>query len=250
MRKGTGIKKAAGLLALVIMLFAADAVLFCMTGTPRLETAAEQKQWKGLDLLEKQRENPDMVGWLQVEGTNINYPVMRGEKYLHRNFIGDEDQAGSIFVEDDWAEEDMCDLIFGHNMWMYGTMFNPLHSFAEEDFFRENRKIRFYVIGEGGSSAEKRTYEVICCCRTRVDEWNYGSCRYICSGEGLVAFAEECASWAVQKREPAGEISAERGELIVLSTCSYHVDGDRGRLLLVGQLTDRTEQTRIDVEQR
>ena len=243
-------RSAAGFAAVLVLLLAADAVLFIIAGIPRLEAAAEQKKWEGLDLLDKYRENTDMAGWLQVEGTNINYPVMRGDDYLYRNFTGDYSDSGSLFVEEDWTEDDMCTLIYGHNMWMYGTMFNPLHSFAEKDFFQNNRTIRFYAIEDGGMSAEKRTYRIICCVKTRVDEWNYASCRYITSAEELAAFASECRSRAIQERDSADCGRDGCKEMIALSTCSYHVEGDAGRLLLVGELTDRTKQTRIDVEQR
>lgn len=249
-KKKAGRKRAAVLLAFITLFLAADVGLFLIAGAPTVEDAVEQNKWEGLDLLKKYRENTDMAGWLQVDGTKINYPVMRGEAYLYRSFRGDYDASGSLFVEDDWAEEDVCTLVYGHNMWMYGTMFNPLHSFAENEFFTKNREIRFYAVKDAGASAEKRTYKIIFCIKTRVDEWNYASCRYICSDEELTAFAEECGSRAVQRWESAEDFVGECGELIVLSTCSYHVSGGKGRLLLVGKLTDRTEQTRIDVDQR
>ena len=248
--KRTGSKSAFGLFVILTLFLAADIILFFIAGVPRIESAAEQKKWEGLDLLQKYTENRDMAGWLQVEGTNINYPVMRGDAYLYRNFTGSHNDSGSLFVEEDWSGDDMCTLIYGHNMWMYGTMFNQLHRFTEPDFFRGNRTIRFYAIGKGGTSAEKRTYEILFCVRTRVDEWNYAGCRYIRSREGLAAFAEECGRRAVQTWETGEDERGECGQLIVLSTCSYHVRGGKGRLLLVGELTGRTEQTRIDVDQR
>ena len=245
----TSRRNAARILTAILLFLAADVALFYMAGIPRVETAAQQRAWEGLDLLNKYRENPDMAGWLQVDGTNINYPVMKGDEYLFRNFAGEYDDSGSLFVAEDWTDEDLCTLIHGHNMWMYGTMFHPLHSFADDGFFRRNRTIRFYTVGEDGLSAEKRTYKIICCIRTRVDEWNYASCRKIAGGEDLDAFAAECRSRAVQ--EWIAEDTSERcGGLIVLSTCSYHVRGDRGRLLVVGELADRRAQTRIDVQQR
>ena len=241
--------KTAVLVAALAVFFITDGIVLFMACRPEVEIAAEQKQWQGLDLLKKYSENPDMIGWLQVEGTNINYPVLRGEKYLTRNFGGRSDASGSIFVSDDWGEDDMCTLIHGHNMWMYGTMLNQLHLFKEADFFQDNRIIKFYVIEDGGRAAEKRTYEVLCCSLISIDEWNFASCRYMCSGEELAAFASECRRRAVQERftEDSGDDGYEN--LIVLSTCSYHVEGDGGRLLLVGQLTDRREQNRIDVDQ-
>ena len=246
----TSRRNAARILTAILLFLAADAALFYMAGIPRVETAAQQRAWEGLDLLNKYRENPDMAGWLQVDGTNINYPVMKGDEYLFRNFAGEYDDSGSLFVAEDWTDEDLCTLIHGHNMWMYGTMFNPLHSFAEKEFFRRNRSIRFYAVEEEGVSVEKRTYEIICCVRVDIDEWNYAGCRYICDDEGLTAFADECMSRAVQRLEPEDAAAYGKADMIVLSTCSYHVSGDSGRLLLVGRLARRTEQTRIDVDQR
>lgn len=239
-------RKTAGVVAIIILFLAADAFLLFMAGLPRVESAVEQKEWQGLDILKKYRENNDMIGWLQVEGTCINYPVMRGEAYLYRNFSGEHDDSGSLFVEGDWTDRDLCTLVYGHNMWMYGTMFNPLHRFTKPGFFRKNRTIRFYTVLNGGQSAEKRTYEIVFCVRTRVDEWNYAACRYMCTGEELAAFAQECGRRAVQKAAGGESVASERGAFIVLSTCSYHVRGGKGRLLLAGKLTDRTEQTRID----
>ena len=250
MVRGVSRKGAAGILAALVLLLAADASLFFLAWMPRVENAFEQSNWEGLDLLAKYRENTDMIGWLQVDGTNINYPVMGSDDYLFRDFAGNYDEGGSLFVEEDWNVEDKCTVIYGHNMWMSGTMFHPLHSFAEDRFFRKNRKIRFYAITDNGKGAEKRTCEIICCIRTSVDEWNYASCRNICAEEELDAFAAECRRRAVQKWEPEADGTDGSGELIVLSTCSYHVQGDKGRLLVVGELTDRTEQTRIDVKQR
>ena len=248
--KRTGRENALGLLVILVLFLAADTILFLIAGMPRIEDAVEQKRWEGLNLIEKYHENSDMIGWVQVEGTNINYPVMRGDIYIYRNFSGEYSASGSLFVEEDWSEEDVCTLVYGHNMWMYGTMFNPLHRFAEPDFFRRNRVIKFYTIEEDGESAEKRTYEILFCIRTRVDEWSYAGCRYMCTSEELAAFAEECRNRAIQTWETGKDEEGECGELIVLSTCSYHVRGGKGRLLLVGELTGRTEQTRIDVNQR
>lgn len=248
--RGRNRRNTVRLLMALLLFLAADAALFYMAGAPRVESAVQQSAWEGLDLLNKYRENPDMAGWLQVDGTSINYPVMRGDEYLFRNFAGEYDDSGSLFVADDWNDQDLCTLIHGHNMWMYGTMFHPLHSFADGGFFQKNRTIRFYAVGEGGRSAEKRTYEIICCVRAKVDEWNYASCRNITTSGDLDAFAAECRSRAVQERNLEVDESEGCVGLIVLSTCSYHVRGDRGRLLVVGELTDRRAQTRIDVQQR
>ncbi|MDE7287249.1 MAG: class B sortase, partial [Lachnospiraceae bacterium] len=65
-------------------------------------------------------QNKDMVGWLAVEGTKIDYPVVRGvdnEYYLHHNFYGDEDKYGCLFVKDiaDVDTPGANFVIYGHN---------------------------------------------------------------------------------------------------------------------------------------
>jgi len=79
-----------------------------------------------------------------------------------------------------------------------------------------------------------------------VDTWNYASCQYIGSIEELNRFLNDCRSRAVQQTDTV----FEAGQAIVLSTCSYHVRGGKGRLLLAGSLTSRREQTKIDLQQK
>ena len=227
-------------IAVMMLLIVTTAAAYYLL-VPRAEDASLREKQNGIDLLEMYSRNNDLAGWLKVEGTCIDYPVMVGEKYLYRNFDGDQDKSGSLFVEDDWEEGDLCTLIYGHNMWMYGTMFNPLHKFTDRDFFQKNRKIIFYVIKgrESGAecvSVEKRVYETICCIQTDVNEWNFAGCQYITSPEEAESFLDSCLSRSLFAAETQ-DIQSE--EIIVLSTCSYHVGGDGGRLLLVGRLVGR-----------
>ena len=77
-------------------------------------------------------ENEDMVGWLEIPGTSINYPVMQeagNEYYLHHDFYGEEDRHGCLFVKDiaDVDTPGDCFIIYGHNM-KDGTMFGDLEN--------------------------------------------------------------------------------------------------------------------------
>ena len=75
--------------------------------------------------------NPDLVGWIQIEGTGINYPVMQSieepDYYLHRDFYGDYSRSGVPYLEEE------CDLalpsdnllVYGHYL-RNGTMFTDL----------------------------------------------------------------------------------------------------------------------------
>ena len=65
--------------------------------------------------------NPDTVGWLFIPGTKINYPIVQttdNDKYLHTGFNGEDNVAGSIFLDYE-SEPDMTgrnNIIYGHNM--------------------------------------------------------------------------------------------------------------------------------------
>ncbi len=110
-------------------------------------------------------ENEDMAGWLSVEGTKIDYPVMQGEDdeyYLHHDFYGQESKYGCLYVRNR-ADIDKGTnfVVYGHNM-KDGSMFGELDLYLEEGFYREHPLIRF------DSLFEKRTYEIIAVFRSQV----------------------------------------------------------------------------------
>ncbi|WP_353625743.1 class B sortase [Bacillus sp. JCM 19041] len=83
--------------------------------------------------------NTDIVGWLAIGGTVIDYPVLQGEDndyYLNRNFKREQTRAGSIFM--DYRNDPMSlgrhTILYGHRM-KDGSMFSDLTSFTDESFF-------------------------------------------------------------------------------------------------------------------
>lgn len=93
--------------------------------------------------------NPDAVGWLMVDGTNISLPVVQGddnEYYLNYAFDGSENMAGTLFFDcsnQPKVTNNYNLVIYGHNM-EGGQMFSPLTKFLDEDFFDANRTITLY----------------------------------------------------------------------------------------------------------
>ena len=235
-------KKRAGLILALIVFFVAAACLFYYIGMPKIADYKEKKEQQGMSVLDKYYENTDMAGWIQVEGTDISYPVMKGDIYLYRDFEKEHSPSGTPFVEDYWEEDSPVSLIYGHNMWMYKTMFNPLHKFKDEDFFEKHKIIKFYAVcGSEEKYVEKRTYEITHVILTEVDSWNYASCGLIEDAPEIDSFKEECDRRALHKRN-----TGESRNLIVLSTCSYHVKGRGGRLAVAGELKEKTVQECLD----
>ena len=186
-------------------------------------------------------QNPDIVGWIRVEGTKLDYPVMHTpddeEKYIRTDFYGNVDLAGLPFISEDCTmdPESQNLVIYGHNM-KNGTGFKTLYSFLKEDFREEHPTIYFSTL------YEERTYEVLSVFYDRVykqADTNFKFYHFIdpATAEefdaGIDYFQEKC--------EYDTEVDAEYGDsLITLVTCSYHVR--RGRLVVVArEITDPVE---------
>lgn len=85
--------------------------------------------------------NSDCIGWLYIEGTKIDYPVMHTpldpEKYLHRNFDKKYSAAGVPFVDASCTLADDNMIIYGHNM-KNGTMFADITKYRDKAYYTDN----------------------------------------------------------------------------------------------------------------
>jgi len=94
--------------------------------------------------------NPDTVGWLKVNNTNVDYPVVQGEdnkKYLDYNFNNEEDRDGWVFMDyrNNSTELSKNTIIYGHNRYYSGVMFGTLYKTAYKSWYgkEENQIIEF-----------------------------------------------------------------------------------------------------------
>lgn len=112
-------------------------------------------------------ENHDMVGWLTISDTPIDYPVMQrkddAEYYLHRDFNGEYASAGCLFLEKNCDAEKPSDnlIIYGHHM-KNGNMFGKLQNYEDEKFYRAHKAIVFDTV------REHREYQVLSVFRGRL----------------------------------------------------------------------------------
>ena len=178
-------------------------------------------------------ENPDLIGWLSIEGMKINYPVMQcsdDEYYLHHDFYGNEDKYGCLYVREraDVNTPGTNFLIYGHNM-RDGSMFGDLDFYKEEAFFKEHSMISFDTL------YEERTYEIVAVFLSRVyredDEvFKYYDFYEAGTPEEFGDFYENIKSMSLYDTG----VTAEYGDtFITLSTCAYHVED--GRLAVVAK---------------
>lgn len=96
-------------------------------------------------------QNADCIGWIFIDGTNINYPVMHTpdnpQKYLRLSFEKKYSQSGVPFLDGRCSLQDGNLIIYGHNM-KNGTMFSDLKKYLDTDF-RETHKMIEFQTAEG-----------------------------------------------------------------------------------------------------
>lgn len=104
---------------------------------------------------------PDMVGWIEIYDTTIDYPVVQGPdnvRYLNLDPFGGYSLSGSIFLDsrNDPAFTDDYSLIYGHHM-EYGRMFGALDAFLDNDYLQQHRRGTLYI---GKNGEEHRPLEL------------------------------------------------------------------------------------------
>ena len=171
-------------------------------------------------------QNPDFAGWLKIDRTVIDYPVMHTPEdiqyYIRRDFYGKESVSGTPFIGDNCDVDSLGMIIYGHNM-KNDTIFGALDEYADADYQKEHPMIRFSTM------EEDREYEVFAAFRTRLLYENEEGFRYY---EYVGDLTKERYEEFVEQAEAAAlydtGIRPEYGEqLLMLSTCSYHTKNGR-----------------------
>lgn len=96
-----------------------------------------------------------MTGWIRVDGTVIDYPVMQTPEtpdfYLKRGFDKKYSAYGMIYMDEDCDLDAGCPnfVLYGHHM-KNGSMFAALEKYTSEEFYREHPEILFDTLEETG----------------------------------------------------------------------------------------------------
>ena len=166
------------------------------------------------ELAELYQQNGDLVGWISIADTNINYPVMQSVNepnfYLKHGFDKAYSDYGCPYVQEDCDVQEPSDnlVIYGHHM-SNGSMFAHLEKFKDKGFWNEHRTITFNTL------TDKQEYEIVAVFRTVV---------YTDSPDAFDDFIAKC------KELPFYDtgVTAEYGDkLITLSTCEYSRNNSR-----------------------
>jgi len=163
--------------------------------------------------------NPDLVGWLYVEGTRINYPVVQGAdngKYLTHQFDGSRNSSGCLFLdaENDPFFGEKNHIVYGHYM-KNKSMFYDLGGYKQQEFYDEH-PTGWLMTPSGGYRIRFFSGYVA---NTGADAWD-------------TAFSDEAyGAWLKtlgKKSCFASGVVPETGDrILTLSTCSYEFDDAR-----------------------
>lgn len=174
--------------------------------------------------------NPDVVGWLQIEGTNINYPVMQTPQspdyYLHTSFQKQYSAQGCLYARETCSVTEPSDnvTIYGHNM-RDGSMFYDLDHYRKRSYWEEHDTIRFDTL------TERHTYKIFAVFTTSATKdvgFSYHLFENAADEAEFDDFIATCTDLSLYK---TGITPTYGDKLICLSTCEY--SQVNGRLVVV-----------------
>jgi len=172
-----------------------------------------------VDFEELYKINPDVVGWLLVEGTQINYPVVQGEDdsfYLKHQFDGRFSEVGCLFLdaENDASFQETNQIIYGHYRWN-GAMFYDVGEYKNQSFFDEHPT--GWLITP--SAAYRLYFFAGYVSDVHGNAWDIGL-----AGDEYLAWLEECKERSAFSSDitPAADSC-----VLTLSTCSYEFKNAR-----------------------
>lgn len=181
------------------------------------------------------RQNSDLAGWLSIEGTDINYPVMQtvgnNEYYLRLNFEKDYAVGGSLFLDErcDALRPTTNQIVYGHNM-PDGTMFGPLLQYRDQSFFEAHPQISF------DSLYQERSYQILAVFESKVyyNTENVFKYYYFFNAATQMEWENFYGNIKALSLYDTG-VTAEYGDtFLTLSTCDSNAEN--GRFVVVAKL--------------
>lgn len=194
----------------------------------------EEKTEKMLQLEELQKENNEIIGWLEIEDTNINLPVCQttdNDFYLTHNYKKEKSKGGSLFLDKDF---DLINgssnyLIYGHRN-TQGLMFEDLLKYSKEDFYNNHKTIKFTT------NKDDSVYEIMSVFYSRVyykkekDVFRYYNFVNANNEEEYNDFVNNCKKSSIYN---TGVTANYGDQLLTLSTCEYSQED--GRFVVVAK---------------
>jgi len=194
----------------------------------------EEKKEEQINLKSLYDINQDIVGWLKVDNTTINYPIMKSkikDYYLRRDFYKNYSSYGTPYIANN------CDLKLSDNIVIYGhhirgnKMFGYLEQYKSKDFCKNNKIIKFYTLQD--NKTIKKEYEIFAVFKTvvyRGNSFKYYDFTNFNNKLEYNSFIEKCKSLSLYETNIKPEY---KEKIITLSTCEY--SNRNGRLVVMAK---------------
>ncbi len=185
-------------------------------------------------VIELKETNDDIKGWIKIEDTNINYPLLQGTDnnyYLKRNYKKEVSNYGSIFIDKDSNLEDVNSnvIIYGHTM-KDKEMFQNLLNYKEKEYYEKHNTIKIVT------DKEVMEYQIAIVFKSRIfyenekNAFRYYYCTDLSTEEKYNDYIENCKKLQLYDTG----IDAKYGEqLITLIACEY--SQENGRMVIVAK---------------
>lgn len=197
--------------------------------------------------------NNDFVGWIKIDDTSIDYPVVQGEDndfYLTHNFDREPEARGTIYMAFDCDPElkSKNTVIHGHN-WLDGTVFSELAQYSDFEYYKKHPVIEF------NTRTQMHKWKIIAVFITSADpnEDNDYVFNYVypnMGGENFIAYSNELKKRTLFYTDVDYYMN---DKFLTLSTCTREVDkGDQRadcRIAIVARMVRENESEKVDVSE-
>lgn len=203
----------------------------------RRQTAKAAKEEEVPEILDEYKnlyiKNRSIIGWLKIDDTNINYPVMQSkdsEYYLTHNFNQEYDRNGSIFMDPacDVLKPSTNLILYGHHM-RSGNMFGDLDKYESREYMEEHATIEFDTLYEKG------TWKVMYVFRDKLRQDTEITFKYyqFIEANSAEEFASNMNAMAQMSFYDTGVKASYGDQLLTLSTCDSREED--GRFVVVAK---------------
>ncbi len=178
--------------------------------------------------------NPDLIGWVDVYGTKIDYPIVQGkdnDEYLNKTVLGKFSTTGSIFLDAANSKDfsDYQNILYGHFM-AERKMFGDLELFKDKEFFDSHKYGLIHRDGEKSKGIEFFAFlktvgtdpDILSIAKSKEDK------------PDLIDHIYKEATFLRKLN------FSDKENLVVLDTCDFSITN--GRSILIGRLTDNIEE--------
>lgn len=194
------------------------------------ETFPLNRDYKGFY---EKNNNKDFVGWLRIDGTKLDYPVMQSpvseaNYYLYRDYNGENSTRGSIYAREE------CDIftpgdnvtMYGHNM-KDGSMFAALNAYVDKSAWDNNSLVFFDTFNHETGEVQYHVYKIFAVFKTTAnlgEGFTYQRFENAANQQEFDEFVSNCKKLSFYDTG----ITPQYGDkMICLSTCEYTLDNGR-----------------------